>query len=541
MTDRLLDPSSLDPPTIAAPPPFAERRVTYRRAADRGAHREKVLLARTLDLLASDDDAETRLAGVLELLARTVGARRAAVVADGVARRVAVAAVAGESADGALALGAWLDSAAVRTRAERAATLPAPIFVAVGSAERGQRAAKMPQADGTAAYAAGAPPPSRPPGLRPTYALLGVPGSGRVTLGFEFADARSAARLDDRLPRALARHAAVALALVTDGLHVERELAALRARDDARARFVSTVAHELRTPLTGLSGYLELLLGGQVEDPLVEREFLERGRSIVETMDALVGDLLEVSRLDSGSLRLDVGQFSVADVATRVASSLLPIALERGTELRTDLPPRLRAATGDRRRVEQIVTNLAANALKFSSGGAIELVAWFDGPVALIVVRDGGAGIAAGDLTLIFERFYRMAGHERITGTGLGLPIARDLARAMGGDLDVASVAGSGSSFVLAMPGPRPVETEQLATALRMALAAEKVVLEERALARGASPTGRAEQPRPSLRHGGGRGVGSGPDDAPKGGRARVSRRTAAAETAAVVRAARGA
>ncbi|MBA2372753.1 MAG: HAMP domain-containing histidine kinase, partial [Chloroflexi bacterium] len=528
-----------------APPPFAERRVTYRRAADHDEHREKVLLARTLDLLASDDDAETRLAGVLELLARTVGARRAAVVADGVARRVAVAAVAGESDDGALALGAWLDSAAVRTRAERAATLPAPIFVAVGSAERGQRAAKTPQADGTAAPAAGAPPPSRPPsgppGLRPTYALLGVPGSGRVTLGFEFADARSAARLDDRLPRALARHAAVALALVTEGLHVERELAALHARDDARTRFVSTVAHELRTPLTGLSGYLELLLGGQVEDPLVEREFLERGRSIVETMDALVGDLLEVSRLDSGSLRLDVGQFSVADVATRVASSLLPIALERGTELRTDLPPRLRAATGDRRRVEQIVTNLAANALKFSSEGAIELVAWFDGPVALIVVRDGGAGIAAGDLTRIFERFYRMAGHERITGTGLGLPIARDLARAMGGDLDVASVAGSGSSFVLAMPGPRPVENEQLATALRMALAAEKVMLEERALVRGASATGRAEQPRPSLRHEGGRGVDSGPDDAPKGGRARVSRRTAAAETAAVVRAARGA
>jgi signal transduction histidine kinase len=488
MTDRRFDRPSVDPPTIAPPPPFAERRIAYRRAADRIAHREKVLLARTLDLLAGGDDAETRLAGVLELLARTAGARRTAVVADGLSRRVAVAASPAEGHDEALALGAWLDAAAPRTRAERAATGPASIFVAVGAGPISPREDVPAVSDGTS---------PRPP----TYAILLVPGSGRVALGFDFADARSAARLDERLPPALARHAAVALALVTEGLVAERELETLHARDDERTRFISTVAHELRTPLTGLAGYLELVLDGKVEDPLVEREFLERGRAIVGTMGSLVGDLLEVSRLDSGSLQLDIRTFSVAEVATRVASALMPIALEHGTELRADLPPRLRAATGDRRRVEQILTNIAANALKFSRAGGVEIAAWFDGPVALLVVRDEGAGIAPDDRARIFERFYRMAGHEGITGTGLGLPIARDLARAMGGDLDVASVPGSGSAFVLAMPGPTPVEGGTIVEALERTVAAEEIGLEERAVLRALQAGGRTVLPHPSLVH----------------------------------------
>ena len=96
----------------------------------------------------------------------------------------------------------------------------------------------------------------------------------------------------------------------------------------------------------------------------------------------------------------------------------------------------MRVATADRRRVEQIVTNLGANALKFTpSGGNVEIVGRFDGVVAIIAVRDDGPGIPADDRSRIFERFHRMAGHERITGTGLGLPIARDLARQMGGDI----------------------------------------------------------------------------------------------------------
>jgi signal transduction histidine kinase len=329
------------------------------------------------------------------------------------------------------------------------------------------------------------------------YAFVPIPSAGGVVLGFDFPDERGPAHLDMRLPAHLARHAAVALALVTDQVATERELSALRARDDERTRFVSNVAHELRTPLTGLSGYLELILGGQVGDPADERDFLERSRHIVGSMSDLVGDLLELSRLESGTLRLQIAPFSVAEAGSRVVAGLAPIALARGVELRTSMPPRLRAATGDRRRVEQILTNLLGNALKYApTGSAIELGAWFDTNVGLVTVRDEGRGIAPDDRARIFERFYRLAGQERITGTGLGLPIARDLARAMGGDLDVASVPGSGSTFVLALPGPAGAAGDAIQAALLKATAAEEVRLEERAVLRAIAESARAE-PRP--------------------------------------------
>jgi hypothetical protein len=127
--------------------------------------------------------------------------------------------------------------------------------------------------------------------------------------------------------------------------------------------------------------------------------------------------------------------------------------------------------------------NLAGNALKFTpTGGTVEIVGRFDGPVAVIVVRDDGPGIEPADRSRIFERFQRLASHDGIAGTGLGLPIARDLARRMGGGLDVTSVPGSGSSFVLVLPGPAPVPEAVVVATLDRALAAEEQALEERAV-----------------------------------------------------------
>ncbi len=453
----------IEAPELHAPPPLRERRSAPRRAEDQAAAQEALLLARALDILADDAGAEARLADLLELLADTVGARQAAIVADGTVRRVAVGIGPDDDRAEALALGAWLDSAAPRSAAERAASIAAPIAIAVGSHPRRRRR----------------------PLSAPRYAQVAVPTAGRVTLGFAFADADEASEADVRLPRTLARHAAVALALVTDQLDSEREMSALRARETERATFVSTVAHELRTPLTGLAGYLDLILAGSVDDPAVQREFMERGRGIVTTIADLVGDLLELSRLESGSMMIESTAFSLADALTNVADGLDAIAMDRGIALRTSLPPRLRAATGDRRRVQQIVTNLAANALKFAPAGtALDLAGWFDGSVALVAVRDEGGGIAADDRDRIFERFYRMARHDRITGTGLGLPLARDLARTMGGDLAVASVPASGSTFVLALPGPTTVAPDVVAETLARVLVTEEVALEERAVIR---------------------------------------------------------
>ncbi len=451
----------IDAPELHAPPPLRERRSASRRADDQAAAQEASLLARALDILADGSSAEARLSDLLDLLARTVGAHHAAIVSEGTIRRVAVAVAMDEDPADALALGAWLDGAAPRSAAERAAASIAPIAVAIGTHPLRHR---------------------RSP-ADPSFAQVEVPTSGRVTLGFAFADPTLAADAAVRLPKALARHAAVALALVTEQLEAEQELDRLRAQEVERATFVSTVAHELRTPLTGLAGYLDLILAGSVDDPDVQREFMERGRGIVTTIADLVGDLLELSRLESGTIAIERHSFSLAEALANVADGLDPIAMERGIAVRTILPPRLRAATGDRRRVEQIVTNLAANGLKFApAGSSLDLEGWFDGSVGLVAVRDEGSGISADDRDRIFERFYRMAGHDRITGTGLGLPIARDLARAMGGDLVVASVPEAGSTFVLALPGPTSVAPDVVAETLARVRIAEEIALEERAV-----------------------------------------------------------
>jgi signal transduction histidine kinase len=493
MSEPRLNHDSVGLPVVSAPPPFVERRVTYRRETDRLAHRETVLLARALDILATDTEPESRLAGLLSLLASTVGARRSAVLANGHGRRVAVSGAPGEDPTEALALAAWLDAWAPRSRAQRAASGPAHVAVVTEAGSGTDRPTSSRAAQRAAAAAAAAAEREH------HYAFVPIPSAGGVVLGFDFPDERGPAHLAMRLPPHLARHAAVALALVTDQVATEGELSALRARDDERTRFVSNVAHELRTPLTGLSGYLELILGGQVEDPVDERDFLERSRHIVGSMSDLVGDLLELSRLESGTLRLQLAPFSVAEAGSRVVAGLAPIALARAVELRTSMPPRLRAATGDRRRVEQILTNLLGNALKYApTDSAIELGAWFEGQVGVVTVRDEGRGIAPDERARIFERFYRLAGQERITGTGLGLPIARDLARAMGGDLDVASVPGSGSTFVLALPGPAGATGEAIGAVLGKATAAEEVRLEERAVLRAIAASAHAE-PRVKL------------------------------------------
>lgn len=483
-------------PVVPAPPRHDERRARARRRTDQHVDREVSFLARSMDVLAGPGSAEERLAAILDLIALAAGASRAAVLSDGTERRVAVAVRPGEDPAAAERLAAWLDARAPRSRAERAAAGPARMSIAVAAAGGvvAELAPAKPARKGRARSAASPADPvptdqsaDETPGATEDdrFAWLPVPSTTTVILGLDFADAGAAIDVGQQLPAALLRHAGTALSIISDELATERELDVLRAKDLERTRFVSTVAHELRTPLTGLGGYLELVLTKAIADPAVEREFLERSRDIVRSMDDLVGDLLELSRLESGSLTLDLHPFSVAEMGQRVLDHLAPIALQRSVDLTATLPPRLRAATGDRRRVEQILKNLIGNALKFTpEDGNVELAGWFDGSVAVLAVRDDGLGIIAEDRIRIFERFYRMASHERITGTGLGLPIARELARAMGGDLDVASIPRAGSSFVLALPGPTPSDREAIAVTLNRVLANETERLEQQGMIR---------------------------------------------------------
>ncbi len=428
-------------------------------------HEERALLGRALDILAGPGDANEHLAAILAMVARVVRATRSALVVDEPVRRVTVAIAAGEAEDAGNPLAMWLDAHAPRSAARRAAAVAAPIGVV--------RA----RAGATPAGAAGAATANA------TFFLIPVSAPGGVHMGVELRPGADTEAVTARLPASTYRHLLVALELASSRATDEREREELRARDTERTRFVSMVAHELRTPLTGLGGYLDLLLDGRVTDPGVEREFLERGRRITEGMAELVGDLLEMSRIEAGSLGLKITQFSLAEACSHVVDGLDPLADAAGLRLVRALPPRLRPATGDGRRVEQIVTNLVANAIKYTPrGGLVELEARAGGAGAFVVVRDDGPGITNGDQARIFEPFVRLAGHERITGTGLGLPIARDLARAMHGDLGATSVPGIGSSFVLVLPGSADEDGSLVAAALATALEAEAITLEERAV-----------------------------------------------------------
>jgi signal transduction histidine kinase len=491
-------------PAIPAPPPFAERRRAFRRSEDLGAHEERALLARVLDVLAGPGDAATQVAEILALVARVVGVRRAAILTDRPSRRVLVGAEPGEDANDARELAAWLDARAARPAEVRASAAPAEITIV-----RTRR--------GPAGIALAAPTGA----LVDRFLRLDVPGA-KIQVGLELARPDDGAAAAARLPAATLRHVLAALSAATGRASDEAERASLRARERERERFVSMVAHELRTPLAGLGGYLDLLAGGAVDDPEIRREFVERGRGIVERMAALVGDLLELSRIEAGSLRLEIEACSLAEICERAISPLAPLAAGRGIRLATDLPPRIRTARVDRRRVEQIVANLVANACKFSpEGGLVELDARVDGPVALLVVRDEGPGIERADLERVFRPFARLEGHERVPGTGLGLPISRDLARAMGGDVAVASVPASGSSFIVGLPAVADVPRGAVAAALNVASDAEEVELEERAVLRALRADGRAGDGSGGSRHDGSRGGVSAPASERTDGRLR--------------------
>ncbi len=433
-------------------PPVPLDRRRSGRGREPAARDERGVLAAALAILATPLPAETRLGDLLALLARSVGAIRAATLTRGSERYLAVGLGAREDQAAGSALGAWLDVSAPGTRAERAAAAPAPIAYVTTRAARAGVSRLRRRAGG------------------PAFALVSPSRAGSV-LGFELADRAAADQVAERLPEVTAHHAAVVLGLIAREVAVERELADLRARAIERERYVSTVAHELKTPLTGLGGYVDLLLGSPAPEPAVVKEFLERSRHIVASMAELVDDLLELSRIEAGTLELAVGPVSLTELAERAIDQVSPIALERGIALRSSLPPRLRTALGDRRRVGQVLINLLGNALKFTPPeGAVEVAVWFDGAAAILVVRDDGPGIPAENRPQVFERFFRLDAHRSVAGTGLGLPIARELARAMGGDLDVASVPGRGSSFVLVLPGPSDSECRTCAGALERAL-----------------------------------------------------------------------
>jgi PAS domain S-box-containing protein len=237
-----------------------------------------------------------------------------------------------------------------------------------------------------------------------------------------------------------------------------RRLAEAETANRTKSEFLTALSHELRTPLNAIGGYLDLLTLG-VHGPLNEEQqgALDRIRASQRHLVGLITDLLDFSRLEAGRVRYDIGEVHLADVADAVRPLVEPLAAARTISLEWQERDESVVALADRPRSEQILLNLVTNAIKYTQFGGHVIVRHFlrDDRAAL-EVDDNGIGIPESQMEAIFEPFTQLgrsltSAHE---GTGLGLAISRDLARGMGGDLTVRSVAGDGSTFTLSLPRP---------------------------------------------------------------------------------------
>jgi two-component system phosphate regulon sensor histidine kinase PhoR len=223
-----------------------------------------------------------------------------------------------------------------------------------------------------------------------------------------------------------------------------------------RRDFVANASHELRTPLTSIRGFVEALEDGAVEEPQTAQRFLGKIRTHADRMTALVEDLLELGRLESGARAPELAETRPAEVVEDVVASFAGPATRKDISLRRSdrgAPP----VVTDPERLRRVLENLVDNAVKYTpTGGRVE-VTTSSGPggSARIEVADNGPGIAGEHLARIFERFYRVdkARSRELGGTGLGLSIVKHLAEGMGASVSVESEPGKGARFTVSLPG----------------------------------------------------------------------------------------
>ncbi len=233
-----------------------------------------------------------------------------------------------------------------------------------------------------------------------------------------------------------------------------RRIAEAEAANKTKSAFLASMSHELRTPLNAIGGYADLLLFGVAGDLIAEqRDYLDRLRRSQQHLLAIINDLLNFSRIESGRIAYDMQSMSLGDAIRVVLPMVEPQAKQRDLSLKVEQTADYRVVA-DPAKVEQILLNLLSNAIKFTErGGSITIEQFALGDYSGIRVTDTGIGIPDDQLESIFEPFVQVGRtlttpHE---GTGLGLAISRDLARAMNGDLTVRSVVDKGSVFELVL------------------------------------------------------------------------------------------
>ncbi len=232
-----------------------------------------------------------------------------------------------------------------------------------------------------------------------------------------------------------------------------QDMTKVRQTEALRRDFISTVSHELRTPLAALKALAETLQAGALEDPPVAQRFLDQIETEVDSLNLLVNELLELSRIESGRVPLNLAPTQALDIVNPAVERLRLQAERNSLSLEIECAEELPAVMADSSRVEQVLVNLLHNAIKFTPAGGKVSVSVTKGEGELqFAIADTGIGISADDLPRIFERFYKVDQSRATSGTGLGLAIARHLVEAHGGRIWANSQIGKGSTFYFTIP-----------------------------------------------------------------------------------------
>ena len=242
----------------------------------------------------------------------------------------------------------------------------------------------------------------------------------------------------------------IGMVLTLHDITAEREIAQMK------NEFVSTVSHELRTPLTSIKGYVDLILDGDAgEVDEIQREFLGIVKENADRLVALINDMLDISRIESGRVRLKLEPMPVADVVAGTVDSFRAVLEQSGRVVKTRVPANLPRVKADRDRVGQVLMNFVSNALKYSpAGGDVVISVRHSGDKVVVSVQDHGMGITRDDQKQLFTKFYRIdnALTREIGGTGLGLSICKSIIELHGGKVWVRSKMGEGSTFSFSLP-----------------------------------------------------------------------------------------
>lgn len=216
-----------------------------------------------------------------------------------------------------------------------------------------------------------------------------------------------------------------------------------------RSQFLANVSHELRTPIFSIQGYLETLLNGAMDDPKVNKHFLQKANQNTVNLSNLLNDLIDISMIESGEMRMSYRYFDINIFIQSIISEFIPIAEEKNIKLIFNPAKEGLQVFGDKDKLRQVFVNLLQNAIKYTDDGSIEVLLEEDKKFVNITVKDTGIGIPEDDLNRVFERFYRVdkARSRAVGGTGLGLAIVKHIIEAHNSKIIVQSRLGEGSTF----------------------------------------------------------------------------------------------